>query len=497
MGSHWFAPPSSQTETLLPSSSSTSRFSDVTMAQRVNRSPLALSRLGDPGSKTTCWMWGMVGWCMMMCKALFTMTAAACPKWLNPFTELHNTPGNLPMWQTLFKEPLPSQQTQSNLEYGSVDQAVATAQSSWARSQPSDPPPIVWVPDGKGHYKGLSRHNHNNQPLQQPAASEGAIPANSLAPVLSAWEDSRVRSQDEHRDQHIANAIVSGDPWEAIRLLEASLEDTDEHDCDTLSATWARLVSLLEPQGAYIKCLYYMRRLLDTNPQDCRLHEHLAKLLLKMEDLDGTIESYQSAMFFGQTPVQVAGYAKTLSLLHYEKRQDMAAAVRTLRSALELDQDNPELLSTLGDMHFEQGDYHAALGIYQTLLEFEPKNAELHTYLGYLYWQLDDNRKAIAAYEVALELKPDNPIALNNLGVIYLDSCHQAEAAYPYFVQACKLKSTYAMAQFNRGRSLEQMDKTQEARLAYQLAHRLNEVAEELPGEEILNRLVKLNPATM
>lgn len=408
-------------------------------------------------------------------------------------------------------DPLPFEQTASNCKQGLF---TNTLRATDTQGMGNPPLPVFCLPplaDDNHHHSRPPQQDRVNQAVgldcvQQttcpnlPAGAQSGEPSNRcpshpLAASMFRQEgDSSMRPRDSQQPsssaaspQRISRLLQLGQWQQAIPLLEQYAE---AHP--TQKQPLIQLVQYYSEKGPAIRCLYYMRRLLNLEPQNPQYHLRLAETLEALQDMDGAIEAYRTAMVFGQSPTWTAAVAKTLSLLYYQQKHDMSAAVRCLQTALELDSNNPELLTTLADMYFEQGDYRAAAQVYELLLNVDPQNASLHTYLGYLYWQLDETALAIDAYERAIHLDGTDAVAFNNLGVIYLDTQHDAARAHPYFCRAFELKPDYTMACFNMARTLEALSRVEDARTAYQRAARLNSQSAELPPEEITHRLLNL-----
>ena len=275
-----------------------------------------------------------------------------------------------------------------------------------------------------------------------------------------------------------------GDSTNAAQTLEQVIAD-NEQDYDAMYG----LAQLYTERKEFIRALYYFKELLSQDGENPYTHSNLAYVLFKLEDYDGAIQHYQSAVTYGDDPVWTATVAQTLGTLYHQIKKDTDAAIAMYQMAYQLDPNNLECVSMLAELYSEQDNLEAALGAYKYLLQFEPENADCHCFVGYLLWQLDRNTEAIASYETALKYNPDCPIARNNLGVIYLDEQSNAVTALELFEKALSLKPDYTLAAFNIGRSREMMGLTAEAARAYSNALALNANNPELQSDEIQDRL--------
>lgn len=274
------------------------------------------------------------------------------------------------------------------------------------------------------------------------------------------------------------------DSVNAAKSLE-KLVKTDAEDFDTLY----KLAQIYTDSHEYIRALYYYKELLVENYDNPYLHSHIAFVMFKLEDYDGAIEEYQTAVKLGRDGVWTATVAQTLGTIYYQIKQDIDEARELFQLATQLDPTNLDAWSMLGDIYTEQGQYEKAVQIYRQILQVQPDNADCYNYLGYLLWQLDKNDEAVSAYQKAIALNIENPIAFNNLGVIFLDEKCQLDKALDMFQQAFLLKPDYTLACFNMGRTKEALGKTTEAAQSYSQALALNEQNPELSKEEILERL--------
>jgi tetratricopeptide (TPR) repeat protein len=277
------------------------------------------------------------------------------------------------------------------------------------------------------------------------------------------------------------------DPAMAAKSLEKLVEAQAE-DFDTLYT----LAQIYTDAHDYMRALYYYKSLLTEQPDNPYLHSHIAFVLFKLEDYDGAIEHYETAVKLGRDPVWVSTVAQTLATIYHQIKQDTDATIQLLQTATQLDASNLDAWAMLGDILTEQGEFEEAVRIYRHLAEERPDNADCQNYLGYLLWQLDKNDEAIAAYRQAIRLDTENPIAFNNLGVIYLDEKCQLDKALEMFKRAVSLKPDYTLACFNIGRVHEALGQISEAAQYYSKALALNAQNPELPNAEIQERLEQL-----
>ena len=95
-----------------------------------------------------------------------------------------------------------------------------------------------------------------------------------------------------------------------------------------------------------------------------------------------------------------------------------SAAAAPLLAKLQSDPDNPEVLTSLGNLYYDAQQYSVAVGYYLHALKAKPSDASVRTDLGTAYWYMGDADAAIAELKGALVYAPDNPNTLFNLGLI-------------------------------------------------------------------------------
>lgn len=277
------------------------------------------------------------------------------------------------------------------------------------------------------------------------------------------------------------------DSLNATRILEEVVKD----DLSDFHAIY-NLAQLYTDNKQYMKALYYFKELLNTDPDNPYIHSNIAYVLFKLDDFEGAIREYNAAITHGEDAKWTSTVAQTLGTIYYQVKDDYISAVSNFQLARQLDPGNLECLTTLGDLHMEQGDYEAAISVHREILKYEPENADCYAFIGYLQWQMDQNTEAIDSYERALEFDPENYIACNNLGVVYLDEFKRADMALPLFEQALSLKRDYTLASFNVARAQEALGQIKEAANTYSDTLALNAFNPEVDEDDIMDRLEEL-----
>jgi tetratricopeptide (TPR) repeat protein len=132
--------------------------------------------------------------------------------------------------------------------------------------------------------------------------------------------------------------------------------------------------------------------------------------------LDDAAAAFQS--FLKIAPGNLTGLVN-LGVVEY-RRKNHAEAVRWLTEAVRLDLDNAMAWLTLGMLHYDQGNYDAALAALSRAALLAPKDATVHNYLAATIGSKGWLSGAEIELQKAVELDPDYGDAHFNLAVFYL-----------------------------------------------------------------------------
>lgn len=267
------------------------------------------------------------------------------------------------------------------------------------------------------------------------------------------------------------------------RVLDIDPVDFDAH---------YNLGQLAIEQKTFIRALYFFKEAANIKPRHPFVHSNMGYVLFKMEDMEGALQEYKTALDLGSDAIWLSSVAQTIATIAYKIFGDTEGALDHLQQSLHYNPDNRDALATMGDIYFENDYIEMALAAYQALVRLEPDNSDCFSNIGYILWQLDRNDEAIEAYQKALKHNKNNAIAHNNLGVIYIDEKGNAPQALLHFKLALDIKPDYTLAAFNKGRASEAMEQTLDAAEFYSHALALNDLNPELEHEEIQERLDNL-----
>jgi len=76
------------------------------------------------------------------------------------------------------------------------------------------------------------------------------------------------------------------------------------------------------------------------------------------------------------------------------------------------------LLTQIGNVFYDAGQYDDAIGYYQQVLNINPKNVDVRSDMATCFWYKNDPDKAIVEFQKSLTYNPTHASTLYNLGVV-------------------------------------------------------------------------------
>jgi len=102
-----------------------------------------------------------------------------------------------------------------------------------------------------------------------------------------------------------------------------------------------------------------------------------------------------------------------------ERMKEMAdAQAAPLLGKLNADPNNPDLLTSAGNIYYDAQQYQTAVDYYGRVLKVKPADAAVRTDMATAYWYMGNADTAIAEFNKALIYVPDNPNTLFNRGLV-------------------------------------------------------------------------------
>ncbi len=117
---------------------------------------------------------------------------------------------------------------------------------------------------------------------------------------------------------------------------------------------------------------------------------------------------------------------------------DAAEQITATRRVTEQDPKNVQAWIALGNLYFDTHQPQQSIDAYARALQLQPDNPDVLTDQGVMYRAVGAFDKAIANFQKANQLKPDHLQSLYNLGVVYafdLKDLPKAEAAWNKILQ--------------------------------------------------------------
>jgi len=105
-----------------------------------------------------------------------------------------------------------------------------------------------------------------------------------------------------------------------------------------------------------------------------------------------------------------------------------AQAAPTL-DKLKSEPDNPDLLTSVGNLYYDAQQYPIAADFYARVLKARPSDAAVRTDMATAYWYMGNADTAIAEFSKALTYEPNKPNTLFNLGLVRLQGKKDAAGA--------------------------------------------------------------------
>ncbi len=117
------------------------------------------------------------------------------------------------------------------------------------------------------------------------------------------------------------------------------------------------------------------------------------------------------------TPAQ--GDPSASQMANPARLKEMAdAQAAPLLEKLKSDPNNPDLLTSIGNIYYDAKEYSTAVDFYGRVLKVKPADVSVRTDMATAYWYKGDADTAITEFNKALTYDPNSPNALFNRGVV-------------------------------------------------------------------------------
>ena len=110
-------------------------------------------------------------------------------------------------------------------------------------------------------------------------------------------------------------------------------------------------------------------------------------------------------------------------------KEQADAQAAPLIAKLNADPNNPDLLTSIGNLYYDAQQYPIAIDYYGRALTSKPSDVAVRTDMGTAYWYMGKADAAIAEFNKALTFAPNNPNTLFNLGLVKWQGKHDGAGA--------------------------------------------------------------------
>lgn len=278
---------------------------------------------------------------------------------------------------------------------------------------------------------------------------------------MSLWQDALRKSPNKirpylnvggmhHRERRYA---------EAIEIMKKALEK-EPRDYYLVHFTLGVVYS---DMGDYEKGMAHLKRALQGDQGDARIHQELGTLYLRMGSLEEAGSHFNRVLEIN--PYLGPAHAGLGDILARQGRLEEAAM--KYRYALRLEPDLSKVRIRLGEAYLKMGKSREALSEIKEAMAKDPGSQEAYASLGAVYLQEGKIEEALPLLEKALAIHPGNPEICNNLGAAYRFK-EQLDEAIRYYRMAIELDPQFLDARINLGEAYDRKGMAEEAMAEYQ-----------------------------
>lgn len=153
------------------------------------------------------------------------------------------------------------------------------------------------------------------------------------------------------------------------------------------------------------------------------------KASMEQGEYDLAIDSLSKALY--EDPNFIDAHI-LLAKAYNRKKGAYLESVKYLKKAIELDDDNLEVLNFLAQIYIENGKYEDALPVVKKILGIVPNSAFAYGYMGEILYSKGKHGEAIEALRKSLQLDSGNPRAYFLLGKVFGRCDRLADAVLEY-----------------------------------------------------------------
>jgi tetratricopeptide (TPR) repeat protein len=180
-------------------------------------------------------------------------------------------------------------------------------------------------------------------------------------------------------------------------------------DADIESGAYAQMAALLSHAFVELKdekrAIGTMETARKKAPDDLHVLFSLAAIYEQTRQFDRAEKAFRDLI--AADPSHAAGL-NYLGYMLAERGRKLDEAITLINRALQLDEDNPSYLDSLGWAYFKQAKYTEAVSPLERAASASPESAVIQEHLGDVYVKLKRYRDAEGAFSRALNADPDD-----------------------------------------------------------------------------------------
>ena len=193
------------------------------------------------------------------------------------------------------------------------------------------------------------------------------------------------------------------DPAAAEKTLRATIEaDPSRND------PYSMLGSIYVSQGRLDEALTEFEALAKKQARPIGPLTMLGLIFERQGKTDAAIKRYEDVLALDSRAMMASN---NLAWLLAERGQDLDRALQLAQTAVSVRPEEPQVLDTLGWVHYKRNQPQQAIPFFQQSVQKSPNNAEFHYHLGLAILKTGDNVKGRASLQRALDLKPSDAVA--------------------------------------------------------------------------------------
>lgn len=263
------------------------------------------------------------------------------------------------------------------------------------------------------------------------------------------------------REQRLEEALAA---YQTYLDAQAEYDEFSEIDSmilyhpSSLDTAYFGMGCVAELLGRKDQAETYYQKTLDHSPNYLQANLHLGRLYLERDDLVNAQKHFQSQNDKDKPhPLATVGLA---CIAVKAGRVDEAS--KLFNQALELDNEDVDILTKSAQFFAQVGEEARACELYERALQLHPEISGVAGSLAALLFSQAQFERAVQFYDKAIKEQPDNPDLRNDLGNCYY-RLNDFEAAQREYRAALEFEQAGSITHRNLGLALARLGRTQES----------------------------------